>query len=319
MFCRFYSSLELLHAYTMTLAAGVQQQAVNHRGVEAVPDRNWKRFPPVHQSPWYALSPDPSASDVWTTASARYCESWLHTPPNLLPNSDVKHAPGHSWLYRTTVNLLQQRPCTEHGRSSVSAWLSVLGVGLGVEMKSNYESSSATDTAWLKKSLSSIPYLCSGNSDKLSIKVVVGVKQFNRGKHFDTWPFPLQYNIVYCPQNCTISNQFWELGSDSHSDSDKFFLGGICYKFKFLGPASQRLGNLPEEIENPYPLSGPSWMCMYLSCASVDQMSFQLISSHPPPTPRFHFTSLQGRKKTKQRNRISIRGAISFWWTDQAK
>lgn len=189
---RFYSSIELLHAYTMTLAAGVgvQQQAVNHRGVEAVPDQNWKRLPPVHQSPWYALSPDPSASGVWTPASARYCESWLHTPPNLLPNPYVKHAPGHSWLYCTTVNLLQQRPCTEHGGSSVSAWLAVLGVG--VEMKSGYDSSFATDTAWLKKSLSSIPYLCSGNSDKLSIKVLVGVKQFNRGKHFDTWPFPLQ-------------------------------------------------------------------------------------------------------------------------------
>lgn len=53
---RFYSSIEPLHAYTMTLAAGVQQQAVNHREVEAVPDRELKGAP--------TGSPEPTVHSV---------------------------------------------------------------------------------------------------------------------------------------------------------------------------------------------------------------------------------------------------------------
>lgn len=126
-----------------------------------------------------------------------------------------------------------------------------------------------------KSHLSSIPSLYSGNSYKLTIEVLCGVKYFNKGKHFDTWPFSLLYNISYCPQNSILSDQPWELGSNSYSDSDMLFLGGICCKFKFLGPTSQRLGTLSVEIVNLYPLSGPSWVCMCLSCASMDQKSIQ--------------------------------------------
>lgn len=87
--------------------------------------------------------------------------------------------------------------------------------------------------------------------------------------------FSLLSNVVYCPQNGTFSNQLWELGSDFHGNSDPLFLEGTCYEFKFLGPTSQRLGNLPVDLENLYPSSAPSWVCMCLICAPMDQMSIQ--------------------------------------------